>query len=66
MVKINSDGIFENPIKNSPPSVDKDAPVGSVTDIRGVRVQNTVDAPAHGNGGSGGLTTGIPSKLPFD
>ena len=65
-MKIDSDGIFDNPLGKQPPSVDKDAPVGSVTDIRGINVQNTVNAPSHGNGGSGGLTTGIPSKLPFD
>jgi hypothetical protein len=44
MVKINSDGIFENPLGKSAPTVDRENPVSSVSDIRSIPVLNTIDA----------------------
>lgn len=65
-VTIKSDGIFENPLGKSAPSVDENSPVSSVSQIRGIDVLNTVNAPAHGSGSKSGLADKIPSKLPFD
>lgn len=65
MVKIDSP-MFDNPLGKTPPSVDEDNAYQSTTEIRGIDVKNTVDAPSHGNGGKSGLTTSLPNKLPFD
>lgn len=61
-MKIDSDGIFENPLGKSAPDVSEEGGYGipSVQKIRGVDVRNTIDPPGET------VPKSIPNKLPFD